>query len=453
MRPRLLAALVVAAAATAAPNAEARTFTFRSATIKLSAYETDFDVARRIETPRRDGFITRMSVRVVDAHGALVPQQRVMLHHTLFLNYGRFKGDRRGKDCTRRPREPFYGTGEEAQSLELPAGYGYRVRRRDRWTMAWMLMNHTHRSERVRLEYTVRLERHRRLTPVTPYWITTSCNRDRIYDVEGGGAPGSEHHRTRLWRVPENGRIVAAAGHAHGGARHLIAHQPRCGDRRLLASDASYGLADDPIYQASPVLHEPSPRDMSWALSASGWHIRRGERLRITSIYDGERPHTRVMGIMHIYVAPDRRRRTGCARLPADVERRVGAFPGAPGRPYPPPVHVQLSRRQPDGPATAIDAPPGAEHVLSGNATFAIRGLRFAPRRASVPAGARIRWRFEQRSRHDVTVADGPRGFSSPYSTRGDSFAARLTVPGDYRIFCSLHPVDMSQLVRVRPPG
>jgi plastocyanin len=52
-----------------------------------------------------------------------------------------------------------------------------------------------------------------------------------------------------------------------------------------------------------------------------------------------------------------------------------------------------------------------------------------------------------------VTVADGPRGFSSQYSRRGDSFAASLTVPGDYRIYCSLHPVDMSQLVHVRPPG
>ena len=28
---------------------------------------------------------------------------------------------------------------------------------------------------------------------------------------------------------------------------------------------------------------------------------------------------------------------------------------------------------------------------------------------------------------------------------------SRLRVPGEYRIFCSLHPVDMPQVIRVRP--
>ena len=79
--------------------------------------------------------------------------------------------------------------------------------------------------------------------------------------------------------------------------------------------------------------------------------------------------------------------------------------------------------------------------------------MRFGPGRVSVPQGAVLRWRFGDPFQHDVTVADGPAGFSSPYATRGERFATRLTVPGEYRIYCSLHPVQMSQVVRVRPPG
>jgi plastocyanin len=82
-----------------------------------------------------------------------------------------------------------------------------------------------------------------------------------------------------------------------------------------------------------------------------------------------------------------------------------------------------------------------------------VSSFAFSPANVSVPEGAVIRWRFGDRARHDVTVADGPRGFASLYSTRGARFATRLTVPGDYRIFCSLHPVDMVQVVHVRGPG
>jgi plastocyanin len=441
--------------AVVAPPASAaqRTYTFRSAAIPLSGYETGVDVARPVRTPRVTGFITGMEVHVVDASGAPVPQERVMLHHVLFLNHGRFRGDRWGTDCTKLPREPFFGTGEEAQPLRLPPGYGYRVRRKDRWSMAWMLMNHRHVRERVFLRYRVTVERGRRLAPVTPHWVTTSCNRDRIYDVSGGGAPGSEHHQTRMWTVPRDGRIVAAAAHAHGGARTFTVDQPRCGGRRLLSSDARYGAPDDPIYRVSPVLHEPSPRNMSWALSSEGWEVRRGERLRMTSVYDGERLHSRVMGIAHVYLAAPRARGAACAPLPADAHQVVEDFPGAPGRTDPPRVTVQLSRREAGQPAVPAGGPPEAERVLGGDATFSVRDMRFAPGRVSVPQGALVRWRFGDPFQHDVTVADGPAGFSSPYATRGERFATRLTVPGEYRIYCSLHPVQMSQVVRVRPPG
>jgi plastocyanin len=87
---------------------------------------------------------------------------------------------------------------------------------------------------------------------------------------------------------------------------------------------------------------------------------------------------------------------------------------------------------------------------LKGDADVAVRNAAFTPRRLSVPSGAVVRWRFSDPVQHDVTLASGPRGFASAYTVRG-TFRRRLTVPGQYRIFCSLHPVTMSQTIEVRP--
>ena len=46
-------------------------------------------------------------------------------------------------------------------------------------------------------------------------------------------------------------------------------------------------------------------------------------------------------------------------------------------------------------------------------------------------------------------LANGPRAFASAYTTRG-TYRTRLTVPGQYRIFCSLHPAKMVQQITVR---
>src|SRR5918999_866289 len=86
------------------------------------------------------------------------------------------------------------------------------------------------------------------------------------------------HELSRTWTVPRSGRIVAGAAHAHGGALNVDVADERCGGRQMLSSDARYGLAEDPIYNLSPVLHEPAPRSMSVATSVTGWGGSRGGR-------------------------------------------------------------------------------------------------------------------------------------------------------------------------------
>jgi plastocyanin len=49
-----------------------------------------------------------------------------------------------------------------------------------------------------------------------------------------------------------------------------------------------------------------------------------------------------------------------------------------------------------------------------------------------------------------VTVANGPRGFSSNYLGQfGGTYSFTPTVPGTYRLTCLIHPTTMSETLRV----
>ena len=121
--------MAVALAAAAPADASTRTYNFRVGPVDLNGYATE----QALETappPRRNGFVTAMHARLVDAKGGPVPQERVMLHHVFFVNHGRFRGDRRGGDCRARNSETFYGTGRggpaarAAARLRLPHPQG-----------------------------------------------------------------------------------------------------------------------------------------------------------------------------------------------------------------------------------------------------------------------------------------------------------------------------------------
>ena len=94
--------------------------------------------------------------------------------------------------------------------------------------------------------------------------------------------------------------------------------------------------------------------------------------------------------------------------------------------------------------------PPGPLVSAGSRAAVELGSAGFAPRNLSVAAGANVTWRFSAAGLHDVTLASGPRGFASRWNTTGASFSRRLTVPGEYRLFCSLHPIAMNGLVEVR---
>jgi hypothetical protein len=450
------AAAVIAAAVVVrgqAAGSTIHTYTFRVGPYRLGGYQVRYSPSRDpVPAPSIDGFITHMYARVVDAGGHGVPVTRMMLHHVIFTDRGTPSAPRRDGTCPTTP-ERFYGTGEESEALRLPPGYGYRISSHDRWEIAWMLMNHRLRPESDYIQYTVTVDTSKKMTPVTPYWLSViPCSGDPIFNVPGGGPPGSTTVFTHRWTMPADGRIVASGSHVHGGDKAQILAQPYCGNRALIESRPLYGRPSNIVYHVLPVLHEPGPISTDWFESSTGIPIRRGERLELLSEYDDQYIHTRAMGLLHVYVAPPTavsNSAGACAPLPTDityVRRHL------PGERTPPHVVVPLMGFDSHGRAHVISRPPGAFVVLPSGGAVQIKNFSFSAPDISLPVGGTLHWKFGDSTPHNVTVADGPRGFASATTPAGGHFSYKFNVPGTYRLFCSLHPW-MTEVVVVGKGG
>ena len=444
----LAAAVLLALAFAGTASAEIVTKTYRYGPIKLSAFEVERDTAY-VPSPKIGGSITRMSSRVVDKQGNFVPIQRVMMHHLLFKNLGREGGKHRyDAACPEIPRQRFFGRGEEGITMDLPPGYGYKIKSREQWHMNWMLMNHRQVPEVAYIEYQVTIDTNPKLVGVTPYWLDVAdCGGGSIYDVPGTGGPGSVHNESIDWRVPFNGRIVEATSHLHGGAIGQALTQPSCNSRILLDSYALYGTPDDPTYAVQPVLHEPAPVSTSAVRSQAGIPIRRGDRLITTARYENSLPHPAAMAMLHIYVAKSKTRPATCEPLPGDVTNTTLRQEG---RREPPPVIIPLTVFDGTTPRTITQAVLGGNATRNGDATVNVRDFAYYPGNLSIPAGSKVTWRFRDEELHNVTIANGPEGFASLHRYRGQTYTRQLKRPGRYEIMCSLHPVAMHNVVTVR---
>ena len=96
-----------------------------------------------------------------------------------------------------------------------------------------------------------------------------------------------------------------------------------------------------------------------------------------------------------------------------------------------------------------IDRPAGAFRRLDGNGSVLVDQFSFQPSLVSIPRGTSLPWRFRDRYIHDATVVRGPPGFATR-TVRNKNQRIRFTVPGEYSLYCSIHPVLMSQVVKVR---
>jgi plastocyanin len=454
LRRALLLACIVFGALAAPASAEVRQFTYSAGPVTVGPYEVKqgYLPAPHPGSELGDGFVTAISVDVTDAAGNPIPIRRLMLHHIVFTNLA--KRDSTCTDITAfdsRTQIPgvqrFYAAGEERNKVIFPPGYGYRVGAGDPWALYYMFMNHQNRVNQGYIRYHVTWDTDPSLTAVKPYWLDEkNCLQDPVFDVPGGGRRGSTFAKSKTFTFPESGRLIAAGGHVHGGAKSLDLRRADCRNRLVFRSKPTWGSPSHPFYHVRPILHEPGPINMSAFYSRQGYPVAKGERLRLTARYDDRYPHTRVMGIMVAFLAPDASVKKPCGPNPTDVLHSVAP----PGRHSPPRFRVPIVAIR-GGRARDISAPRGRRVRVKSGAVIQVGNQFFRHANVSVTQGARLRWLFTSPALHNVTVANGPLGFSSRNLSDGRQFTARLTRPGTYRIFCALHPVAMTATIKVTP--
>ena len=256
---------------------------------------------------------------------------------------------------------------------------------------------------------------------MTPLWLDErNCRADPVFDVPGTGGPGSTVARSVDVTLPMGGRIVAAGAHMHGGGTGLELSDQTCGTT-LFRSLPTWGRV-----WPRPILHEGGPSHMSTFTTEAGIPVQAGDTLRLTATYDDSLPHTRVMGIMLAYLA--QAPTAACGPVP---ELQVDL--GQPGRP---PLALVPLATVPTGPVRRVSS-------------TAVGDFAFVNGRVDIVRNSRFVWRFIGPSQHNVTLASGPVGFSSPTVTNAH-WSHRFAQPGVYRLVCSLHPVAMTQIIRVR---
>jgi plastocyanin len=342
--------------------------------------------------------------------------------------------------------ERFYAAGEERAKMALPPGYGYPIARNDDWLVTYMFMNHRSKTDSAYIGYRVTVDTQPGMTPVEPYWLDVeNCKVDPVYDVAGGKRKGSRSVKRMSWTVPKAGRLVGAGGHVHGGGQELALTRPGCQNREVYTSRPVWGGPRHPFYRVRPILHEPGPIHMTGFASAQGVPLAAGERVVLESRYDAALPHTRVMGIMIAFLAPDASVTQPCGARPSNL----ASLPAPAGRRAAPRFVVPIVGRR-GGKAVNIDAPPGRRVSVGRRGTVEVGDLYFRRPNITMRAGGTLTWRFEGSNLHNVTLANGPRGFSSPNLSNGRAYSKKLTVPGTYQIFCGLHPVDMTATVKVK---
>ena len=201
-------------------------------------------------------------------------------------------------------------------------------------------------------------------------------------------------------------------GHMHGGAHNLTVERAR------LAAAARSSPRSRPM-------RPPKTRSMrsphcctSLIRSTSPGRNRRpagtsprGTRLRVTVAYDGERPHMRVMGIAHVYVARGKSPPESCAPPPPDAQSLDAPFAG---RPAPPPVDLTLATLAPDGVARPIVRPPGNVLQRPGDARVTVNHFAFSRPNLSIPRGSRITWRFKGETSPRCDARGGSRRLRQP---------------------------------------
>jgi hypothetical protein len=445
-----LAALLVLGAPA---GAEVRVLTFYSPRIDSSPYVHDtHQVVLRADgrhAPARPGYILGFrEMALVDSKrpdAEPLPITKMMVHHLLFFAAGRAGDATSG--CWRgfgfiggRGEEHPLGRAVTALPKKLTNRYGISNRRPDGsapdWRLTAMVMNHYKRPKsfyvRTKVWYTT--EKRTSVSPVVIGDCAQLAN-GMSYDVPGGGRRGSNFVDSSEWTAPFSGRLLVAASHQHGGGKYQTLESRTC-RRRLFKAPVYYGAPDHIYNTIRPILHEPGPIGTGAYATNEGIPITKGEVLRRVAVHDNHNLHVAAMGFWATwFVRDDSVRR--CGPLPDDV------------------VEINRPRRFDRTPNFDLQVPqlarPSGAFTPFQGAPLEVADDFFRPQKITAHVGETVTWRFAGNRPHSVTVANGPRGFSSVYwgRTRG-TYSVTPKVEGTYRLVCLVHPTTMAQTLQVK---
>lgn len=242
-----------------------------------------------VRRPCVDCYITSFTPDLVDGAGnrLTLAQDDVMLHHAVWTS--QFRSD---ATCSGTllglAGQRFFATGNERSVVQMPSGFGYRVRWYDSWNMLVDLMNHgpDAKSVYVKVTYTIRPS-WSSTTGVRPVWLDIDQCGDSEYSIPQGF---SDRHWD--WKVNVPGRVVEMVGHLHG---HGVAVE---------ATNESQGGTS--LCRSVPQL---DPNDLHAVLGMSPCTfqapypvVRSGETVRLHSEYQSAHAADDVMGIMLAYI-------------------------------------------------------------------------------------------------------------------------------------------------------
>ena len=284
--------------------------------------------------------------------------------------------------------------------------------------MTYMFMNHRSKMDSAYIGYRVTVDTRPDVTPVEPYWLDVeNCNVDPVYDVAGGKPSRQPQRAADDLDHPEGrqaGRGRRARARRRTGARaHATGLRH---ERRDLHLEAHLGRPTSPVLQGAPRAPRArsDPHERLQLVEGDTARRRReggaeGQLRRGPAAHARDGNHDRVHG-----ARPVRDRQ---------LRRTPGRHGGAAGA-----VRAQLTAAVP----RADRGPPrrqGREHQGAARQARAPRQARndrrrrplLPPAQRDAARGRNAHVALRGDTLHNITLANGPRGFSSPNLSRAAS--------------------------------
>lgn len=446
----------------------ATTLAFRAGPFDVQPGQNNIDNLANIPQPDVSGWIVGFRPDLQYDDGTIPAVDVVHLHHGVWLNLA-------NRDATSGMPERFFAAGEEKTNLLLPAPYGYRYDRGDRWLLNYMLHNLTPERTQVWITYELDIipdgaAEADGMLDARPVWMdvqnrsgypvfdvlrgdgdgVTYTYPDQADDPYAGGEPLNE------WIADRDGTLIATAGHLHPGGLHTDLYATRSGASvRLFSSEAKY--------------YEPAGAvswDVAMTATTPDWlvEVHLGDVLSISATYDsGLASWYESMGIMVVWMGEPGGRAVDPFTTPVDTPGML--------------THGHLAENdnhggEPDASYLDLTALPSARAsaripiqdwlYTEGDMTFSVsvptvrRGQTITYDNLDADLG-NGQW-------HTITackapcnkstgiaypLADGPVIFDSgELGTGGPPTAERTTwsiptdlAPGTYTYFCRIHPI------------